>query len=358
MLTKKWSEWRTWENWKKMASQQIEARGLTKNLEEIEAHGFTVILPEQIGDPRLFEQTKKALLRVAEEFTRVRPNIETGEHGFTENMGTNQAQNWFFGFLEKDPIFEEIIQHPLTLPLIDYYLGPGCLLSAFNGIVKWQDPVGYGDTLGFHADTHLYPFEPLPDPPMVFNTNWCLTDYTKDDGALAVVPGSHKLRRHPKPGEGVDQAIAVEAPVGSVIVFHGTLWHGAFPRINPGLRLAVTAYYSAFYCRPQEHFPGRISEESLVRNGERFRQLLKIDEFWNFEDPRGPIPRRERASGKSYSQIMDQIVTHHGQKYRVEIDHSIVNHAGGVSYVPVDDDENEESLAQSKEIIGLVPGLR
>ena len=37
MLTKKRLEWRTWEDWKKIASQQIEARGLTKNLEEIEA---------------------------------------------------------------------------------------------------------------------------------------------------------------------------------------------------------------------------------------------------------------------------------------------------------------------------------
>ncbi len=157
--------------------------------------------------------------------------------------------------MEKDPIIEEIIQHPLTLPLIDYYLGSGCLLSAFNGIVKWQDPVGYGHTMGLHADTHLYPFEPLPDPPMVFNTNWCLIDYTKDNGALAIVPGSHKLRRHPKPGEEVDQAIAVEAPAGSVIVFIGTLLHGAFPRINPGFRLWVTAYYSAFYCRTQEHYP-------------------------------------------------------------------------------------------------------
>ena len=206
MLTKKWSEWRTWENWKEIASQQIEARGLTKNLEEIEAQGFTVISLEQMGDPRLFEQTKEALLRVGEEITGVRPNEETGEHGFTDCTGTTQTQNHYHGILEKDPNFEVIIQHPLTLPLIDYYLGPGCLLSNLGGIVKWQDPVGYGDTItsygGLNADTYLYPFEPLPDAPMVFNTNWCLSDYTKDNRALAVVPGSHKLRRHPKPGEG------------------------------------------------------------------------------------------------------------------------------------------------------------
>ena len=356
MLTKKRLEWRTWEDWKKIASQQIEARGLTKNLEEIEAQGFTVISPEQMGDPRLFEQTKEALLRVGEEITGVRPNEETGEHGFTDCTGTTPTQNMYHGILEKDPIFEEIIQHPLTLPLIDYYLGPGYLLSGFSGIVKWQGLEGYGDAIylnqgGLHADMNMYPFEPLPDPPMRFNTAWCLSDYTKDNGALSVLPGSHKLRRHPKPGEGMDQAIAVEAPAGSVIVFHGGLWHGAFPRINPGLRLCVFSCYDAFYCRTMEHYPNRISEESLARNGERFRQLLNIDDLYGHEDHRGPIPRRERASGKSYSQIMNQIVTHHGKKYRVENDDRIVNW-GAMRYIPIDDEENEESLAQSWELSG------
>jgi ectoine hydroxylase-related dioxygenase (phytanoyl-CoA dioxygenase family) len=179
---------------------------------------------------------------------------------------------------------------------------------------------------------------------MVFNTNWCLTDYTKDNGALAVVPESHKLRRHPRPGEAAKQAIPVEAPAGSVIVFHGNLWHGSFPRMNPGMRLTITAYYSAHYCRPQEHFPSRISEESLARNGERFRQLLNVDDLMGIEDRFDcGVPRRERGSGKTYHQLLEKTVTYHGQEYRIERDNSIVNHAAGSAvYIPVDADEKEE----------------
>lgn len=342
MIKKKWSEWKTWENWKQLVYSQIEARRLTSNLEELEATGYTVLSPEQMDDPRLIERTIEALLRVSEKFTGVRPNDETGEYGYNDHETSNQSQNWFQAFLGQDPVFEEIIQHPLTLPLIDYFLGPGCLLSAFNGIVKWQDPVGYGDTMGFHADTHLYPFEPLPDPPMVFNTNWCLTDYTKDNGTLAVVPGSHKLRLNPRPGEVAKQAIPVEAPAGSVIVFHGNLWHGSFPRMNQGMRLTVTAYYSAHYCRPQEYFPNQILEESLARNGERFRQLLNVDDLLGIEKPSDcGIPRRERGSGKTYHQVMEKTVTYHGQEYRIERDNSIVHHApGSAVYIPVNRNEN------------------
>jgi hypothetical protein len=337
MIRKKWSEWRTWENWKKMASQQIEARGLTGNLEELEAQGYTVLSPEQMGDPRLIERTTKALLRISEKLTGVRPNAETGEYGHIDHPGSHAAQNMLQAFLGEDPVFEEIIQHPLTLPLIDYYLGPGCLLSALNGFVKWQDPVSHFDNLGFHADTHLYPFEPLPDPPMVFNTNWCLTNYTKDDGSLAVVPESHKLRRHPRPGE-ADQAVPVEAPAGSVIVFHGNLWHGAFPRVNPGLRLTVTAFYSAHYCRPQEHFPGQVSEESLARNGERFRQLLNVCDTLGIEDSRDCwAPRWDRGSGKTERQIWRETIVHHDREYRIEKDDTIVNHSAGYArYIPLD----------------------
>ena len=348
MLRKKWSEWRTWENWKQLAYSQIEARGLTGNLEELEAQGYTVLSPEQMGDPRLIERTGEALLRVSEEFTGVRPNAETGEYGSSEHGNSHQAQNWFQAIFGEDPGFEEIIQHPLTLPLIDYYLGPGCLLSAFNGIVKWQDPVSPHEAnmrifgMGFHADTHLYPFEPLPDPPMVFNTNWCLTDYNKDDGALAVVPESHQLRRHPRPGEAEKQAIPVEAPAGSAIVFHGNLWHGAFPRVNPGLRLTVTAYYNAHYCRPQEHFPDQVSEESLARIGERFRQLLNVCDTLGFGNRRDLwVPRWDRGSGKTRRQIWEGTVTHHGREYRIEKDDTIVNHVAGYArYVPVDADEH------------------
>ncbi len=93
---------------------------------------------------------------------------------------------------------------------------------------------------------------------------WCLTlsiaigfsrDYTKENGAFCIVPGSHKLCRHPKPGEGVEDAIPVEAPAGSAIVFHGNVWHGAFPRLTPGIRLSVNTYY----CGPAFPLSGKLS---------------------------------------------------------------------------------------------------
>jgi ectoine hydroxylase-related dioxygenase (phytanoyl-CoA dioxygenase family) len=50
-----------------------------------------------------------------------------------------------------------------------------------------------------------------------------------------------------------------------VLAFHGNVWHGAFPRLTPGLRLSVSCHYVGPHYRLQENFQGRISEEMLAR---------------------------------------------------------------------------------------------
>ena len=47
-------------------------------------------------------------------------------------------------------------------------------------------------------------------------------------------------------------AIPAEAPKGSVIVWHGATWHGAFPRKDKGLRLGLAVYHRHAATLPQE----------------------------------------------------------------------------------------------------------
>ena len=286
----------TTQNWTKLkhippAYQVIKERGLAEHLEELDAYGLTVIPPEKIGGERILERAREAVLRIAEEDTGTKYDIGTGAHGFQMNQGSNNGQHLLFGFLEKDRVFEEIIQHPMVLPLMEYYLGEDCQVSSLCCFIKWQDPDGYGKNLGLHDDTGMYPgYSSLPAIPHVFNTNWILTDYTKENGAFCIVPGSHKYCRHPEHGEGVEDAIPVEAPAGSVLAFHGNVWHGAFPRLTPGLRLSLSCHYVGPHYRLQENFHGRISEEMLARNDARFRELVNYDDPWGWQDSRGPIP--------------------------------------------------------------------
>jgi ectoine hydroxylase-related dioxygenase (phytanoyl-CoA dioxygenase family) len=103
----------------------------------------------------------------------------------------------------------------------------------------------------------------------------------------------------PVPGEGVNDAIPVEAPAGSVIVFHGNVWHGAFPKATDGLRLSVNAFYCGPQQRTQETFQHLVDAPMLERNPPRLRSLVGYDDPWGFDDARGPVPYHQRATSRA-----------------------------------------------------------
>jgi ectoine hydroxylase-related dioxygenase (phytanoyl-CoA dioxygenase family) len=77
-----------------------------------------------------------------------------------------------------------------------------------------------------HADDQLIPL-PKPHPAIICNTMWAITDFTRENGATRIIPGSHTRDRSPDPFEKYDGVIAAEMPRGSVLVYNGSLWHKA-----------------------------------------------------------------------------------------------------------------------------------
>ena len=109
---------------------------------------------------------------------------------------------------------------------------------------------------------------------MIINYTWLLSDYSRTGGALCLVPGSHKYGRAPNPGEGDAERVAIEAPGGSVVVFGGRTWHGAFQREIPGLRMTMLAAYARSFILPFERNREELTPEILARNPPRFAELM------------------------------------------------------------------------------------
>jgi len=114
-----------------------------------------------------------------------------------------------------------------------------------------------------------------------------LTDYTEANGALAMVPGSHRLCRQPRPGEGVSGAVPVEAPAGSLIAWHGNIWHGAYEKQTDGLRMNLTTYMCHRRLKTQEAYQWKVSQEMLDRNPPEFARLVAADDQMGW-DEKGP----------------------------------------------------------------------
>jgi ectoine hydroxylase-related dioxygenase (phytanoyl-CoA dioxygenase family) len=126
--------------------------------------------------------------------------------------------------------------------------------------------------------------------------NYALTPYTREAGALALVPGSHQLARQPRGEEtrldGDDAnpaAVAMELSPGDAAVWHGNTWHGSFARRIPGVRMNLAVYFNRQYIQTQERRGDAVPRDVLARHAgdERFRILLgaKQPYGWRHEGP-------------------------------------------------------------------------
>jgi ectoine hydroxylase-related dioxygenase (phytanoyl-CoA dioxygenase family) len=102
-----------------------------------------------------------------------------------------------------------------------------------------------------HADDQVIPM-PKPHVPTVCNTMWALTDFTEANGATRIVPGSHRADAHPVFGEHYD-SVAAEMRRGSVLVWHGSLWHGGGANTTGERRVGIAMNYCAGWIRQQEN---------------------------------------------------------------------------------------------------------
>ena len=181
--------------------------------------------------------------------------------------------------LLENPVFEESLMNPVMLALATYLCGYNAVLSTMACWMKGPNET----TFRLHTDNPMA--SPLTQQSVVCQSTYWLTDFNRENGGTAIVPGSHKWCRHPigaecivpaNPGEfGNAQAVPVEGKAGSLIVWHGNLWHGAFNRRAPGLRVSVTNYMVRPYIRTLEDFIGKIPQETLDRNPTRFAILTQ-----------------------------------------------------------------------------------
>ena len=259
------------DNWESAGSlpllyNELKELGLETNIAELEAFGFTVVPPEKVGPPEFHAEVKAATEKVvANRFGSLDAHLD---------RWNNVNDNLRFVIWE-DPIFEKLTYNPAGLGLAQYLLGTNCILSLVNAWVK-----GPGEArTGIHGD-YLDPTkDALPALNVNANVHMMLTDYSKDDGAISFLPGSHKWRRQVTPPESkywADKAHPVEAKAGSLVVWGNHTWHGSYPKKTPGVRMTLQCEYMRPRFQPQEPFRETVTQEILDRNPIRFAGLMDV----------------------------------------------------------------------------------
>ncbi len=166
--------------------------------------------------------------------------------------------------------FTEIPVHPAVLPVCERILDPGLLVSSLSSIA-----IGPGETAQpIHADDQVIPL-PKPHPATVCNTMWALTDFTEANGATRVVPGSHTAADSPDLHRQYD-SVPAEMERGSVLVWHGSLWHGGGANTTTERRVGIAMNYCAGYIRQQENQQLGIPSATVRTFPDRLQELIGL----------------------------------------------------------------------------------
>ena len=212
------------------------------------------------------------------ELTRILSETPVGRNDF-EGFKTRRI----YALFAKTRAFDEPATHPLVLGVLDRVLGPSYQLSAPVGI-----EISPGETAQvLHTDDGIYPIA-KPHQEIVLNTMWALDDFTEQNGATRVVPGSHHSAERPPDDARIELATM---PAGSVMFFTGSVFHGGGANQSDRPRLGTILEYVSGWLRPQENHILAVPREVVRTLPVRLQELLGYNihpPFVGYVDGRHP----------------------------------------------------------------------
>jgi hypothetical protein len=229
--------------------------GLTSKIRDMDQHGFVVL--ERAITPD-FADTLRAATRAA--------------------MAPDQGllDSWLY--LGRP--FERLMLNPLLMTLIDASLGRCAQVATTGALLRGPGP----GNIDIHTDYTDVP-EPYPEYAMSGVAVWALEDWTVASGPTWIVPGSHRMRRAPRSGEGLDAGVPVEMPKGSVVFFTQGTWHWQGARTEPGERVTLHPHFNRSILRSIDIKRPDVS--LLARNPPRLGEMLGADDGFDKMTPAG-----------------------------------------------------------------------
>jgi len=271
-------------DWMKPARDVAEAR---RHLDE---RGYCM-LDKLLSDAQVSTLRERVFCQAAYE-------REIGAEG-QDDAQIESYNQYIYALINKGRIFQDLLEFEIIHTLIGHVLGEEYLLSANDAVIVKPG----SREMPLHSDQWWLPDASAPPashirpgsikrfdkpssldgsvatvpvlPPAVCNVMWAVTDFTAENGATRIVPGSHLASTSPDPAVPHRiPTIPVLGKAGQAMIFDGRLWHATGANKTSEARCGVLTTYCGPQFRQMENYPLITRDEVIARLSPRLKEIL------------------------------------------------------------------------------------
>jgi ectoine hydroxylase-related dioxygenase (phytanoyl-CoA dioxygenase family) len=199
----------------------------------------------------------------------------------------------------KDRAFLDFIDPSPVYDIVERFLQQGSYKNSDPVILRQntaRTPLPGGPEQQLHIDSRIAggAF------PLMAVVTWMLEDFTEENGATRIVPGSQRRPEFP-PDEAADpDEVVVTGTRGSVLIMDAAAWHGGGANRSNATRWCLLSTYVRWFFKPAFDFLSNMPEELYAQMTPRQKQTMgyttqpPVDEFTRIsarsDEPAKPLP--------------------------------------------------------------------
>lgn len=218
----------------------------------------------------------------------------------------NQAQARVWNLPAKSDLFRRLCADERMLAIMRPILGVDLMLSSFAANVlhpgaQAQEP---------HVDYPYWDLHARDRWPQALNASYFLAvesvipldEFTVENGATAIMPGSQTLARWPDPETFAANHIQVTMRPGTLLLFPALLWHAGQTNRSGASRAALLGSYTIKSIKPIEDWSRCIDREEALRYDRSMQDLLGL--HYAYPAVMDKLPGRSSEGARSSQSIL------------------------------------------------------
>ena len=207
------------------------------------------------------------------------------------NLNDKSLEKVVFNLHNKNLAWFKLFENSKVLNVLDSVLYDGSYKNSepyYLNNISARCPLKGNPGQQLHLDSRLAGVNYC----LVANVLWVLDDFTAQNGATRVVPGSHKFNSFTEDGKVYEEEILVLAKKGSAIIFNANLWHGGGGNFDGTSRWALALGYARWFIKPAFDYMQNTPNEIYDHLTDSQKKLLGF----NCVPPKDEFTRLRRLS--------------------------------------------------------------